>query len=131
MAKEIKFEDLQEKILKKIIVSKDDDNDEIVFTTKDSESYILCHEQDCCEHVYIKEIVGDLSDLIGDPILLAEKVEQHKINAEADPNDVEARNEGTWTFYKLSTIKGSITISWVGMSNGYYSERVDFKKIEN
>lgn len=34
-------------------------------------------------------------------------------------------------FYKFSTIKGSVTVRWCGTSNGYYSTRVKFKKIEN
>lgn len=89
------------------------DNDEICFYNKSELVYKLYHEQDCCENVYIEDICGDISDLIGSPILMSEEV----IN-----ND-----EGcTWTFYKFATIKGYVTIRFCGESNGYYSESVDF-----
>jgi hypothetical protein len=88
----------------------------------------MYHYQDCCESVYVESVVGDLSDLIGSPILQAEEV----VQMSGDDASLEGRGDEsfTWTFYKLATIKGSVTIRWYGGSNGYYSESVTFKQLE-
>lgn len=49
---------------------------------------------------------------------------------EASEIDENASESGTWTFYKLATCKGYVTLRWYGESNGYYSEEVDFRKID-
>lgn len=106
-------------------------NDEIVFTVDDGTQYKMYHSQDCCEYVTVEDIVGDLTDLIGSPIIRAE--ERTNSGSESDTSDwpsgiekPEYIDSYTWTFYDLSTIKGSVTIRWYGSSNGYYSESVSF-----
>lgn len=121
---------LKWKIINNIVVSED----EIIFDCSDGKSYKMYHEQDCCEHVVVDDITGDLEDLIGTPILLAEEVSDYEPTSDKDIEQTNYSNEWgscTWTFYKLATIKGYVNIRWFGESNGYYSEDVDFIEIEN
>lgn len=92
-------------------------NDQLEFVLENGQVFVWYHEQDCCESVEIGDIVGDLNDLIGSPILRAEE------RSEQGPE--EKYSSSTWTFYEFATIKGSVTIRWIGESNGYYSESVD------
>ena len=127
--KEVSFEELKGQVITKI----DDDGDFISFYVADGSIYKMGHYQDCCEHVYVEDIIGgELEDLVGEEILLAEKVSsgEDPDNAPKDIIEDEYRDSYTWTFYKLSTMKNSITIRWYGTSNGYYSESVDFYKVD-
>ena len=85
--------------------------------------FALYHSQDCCESVTVENITGDLKDLIGSPLTMAEEVTS-KENPEGATK--EYQDSFTWTFYKLATINGYVDIRWYGESNGYYSESVDF-----
>ena len=124
MYEDHKFEELQGKTC--LRVEKVDD-ERIEFDCADGTKYALMHHQDCCETVVVESIVGDLPDLVGTPILLAEEA-----SSADDPPGVKhdyPPESQTWTFYKLRTIKGSVDIRWHGVSNGYYSESVAFEKL--
>ena len=101
------------------------DKSDMVFTTNDGKKYQMYHERDCCESVEIDDICGDLGDLLDSPILLAEEVS----NKDDPPRGND--DSHTWTFYKLATINGSVTIRWYGESNGYYSEDVTFEEMKS
>lgn len=110
-----KFEDL----LGKTLTGIERDGDEKLAFFAGSESWVMQHYQDCCETVEIAEIIGDLDDLVNDgPVLLAEETSEH--------NEDVLYESSTWTFYKLRTLNGDVTIRWLGESNGYYSESVSF-----
>jgi len=92
---------------------------ELVFEN-DTERFVFFHYQDCCESVDINDIVGDLEDLVGEPLLIAEEVEG------SVPADFEDKytDSYTFTFYKFATRRGYVDVRWLGESNGYYSEGV-------
>lgn len=94
-------------------------SDELLFETAEGARFVFGHWQNCCETVDINDITGDLEDLVGEPLLIAEEVEGES------PADFETYQSHTWTFYKFATRKGYVDVRWLGESNGYYSESVD------
>ena len=122
------FSDLVGKTLVKIEVS--ENKDTVNIETADGKKYMMAHSQDCCEYVRVYDVCGDLQDLIGSPILKAEESVSCNESPEGVSHEARGDDSFTWTFYILATIKGYVTIRWLGESNGYYSESVDFYEID-
>ena len=100
-------------------------SERVTFWCADGSKYCLHHSQDCCESVDVNDIDGDPSDLIGSPLVLAE-VSTSENATPAGVTPPEFPDSYTWTFYRLATQRGYVTIRWLGESNGYYSEEVSF-----
>lgn len=110
------YDEMIGKTFKSVI--SENDKDELVFTEADGTKHVFYHDTDCCEEVTIDDIVGRLDDLILSPILMAECVSSNVTTENCSE---------TWTFYKFATAKGYVTVRWYGESNGYYSEKVDYR----
>jgi hypothetical protein len=97
---------------------------EVIFECVSGETYRLAHDRDCCETVDIEDVCGDVEDLVGNPLLLAEEVSNYD---HPFPSRVDV---GEWTFYKLATCKGNVTIRWLGNSDSAgYSMRVQLDRV--
>lgn len=97
--------------------------DEVIFTCSDGTRYKMHHYRECCESVCLEEIVGDPTDLIG--TVLDARLEYGEYEKSHD------YDSGTWSFYIIQTTKGAVTLRWLGTSNGYYSETVDFEELKD
>jgi len=98
--------------------------DAITFESDDGTVLEMSHDQDCCEHVRVEDICGDLQDLMDPPIIEAREDTNRK-----EPVPELGDDSFTWTLYNFRTMKGSVTIRWLGESNGYYSESVEIWQV--
>ena len=76
----------------------------------------MIHHRDCCETVYLADVVGSFEDLIGYPLLEV---------SESIVDITTADYSSTASYYNFKTIKASVQLRWVGESNGYCSETID------
>ena len=97
------------------------DDAELIFTTAEGNQYLMYHQQDCCEDVWLDDSDG-LDDIIGQVVRRATE------SSQAIEDMYDDYGAGTWTFYSIITDKSIANLAWRGESNGYYSESVDFMK---
>jgi hypothetical protein len=119
-------EDLgMEVLLGKTLTKFDVGGNSVEIECSDGSKYSLFHSQDCCEHVYIEDVCGDVNDLLGHALLMSERV----TNRDDEPQDDRYYESWTWTFFKFATVRGYVTVRFFGTSNGYYSETADLHKL--
>ena len=82
------------------------------FITENGDVYQLFNGNDTCDELGLKDIEGDLDDLIGSPIILAEVTESDYIEY----------TERVWIFYRLATAKGYVVIRFYTTTDGWYSD---------
>jgi hypothetical protein len=69
----VKYEPIAEMLGRTFVSVDQRDDEELIFTEADGSRFVFYHSQDCCEQVVIEEIVGDIGDLVGSPLVEAEK----------------------------------------------------------
>lgn len=99
----------------------DDCGDQIVLTTVSGRKIRIYHEQECCESVRVEDTEGNWQELIGKVIIDIDE-------------DIESGELGVYEYYTKTNltfkVDGATVISkWIGESNGYYSESVDFAEL--
>jgi len=111
--------------------------DTIVFIENGGTKFIMTKDK-WGERGSIDDIIGDLKDLIGSPILMAEEATDGHLQPKelqsgggfhiVGEGKVRWQDSYTWAFYKLATIKGYVTVRWYGYSNGFYCEKAKIYK---
>lgn len=103
-------------------------SEEVRLRTSSFREFVFFHVQDCCEHVRLEEWDGDPQDLVGARVLFAEEATNSGSGGDTESygGDMESY---TWTFYRIGTDRGVVTLRFLGDSNGYYSEEVTVKDV--
>lgn len=120
------FSPLEELLGKTLVRVTREGNESITFEATTGETWQMYYEQDCCASCSIEDVVGDLEDLVGAPIAMADESTNSDQPRASDGDYVD--ESYTWTFYRFATVKGYVTVRWYGSSNGYYSETATFRR---
>ena len=82
--------------------------------------------------IWLGDICGDFEDILNSPILKFEKRSNFTSPPLLDGKYCDDDDEYVqlWTFYEIATIKGSVTLRFIGQDEGYYSKMIDIDLIK-
>ena len=103
---------------------------DIMITTNCGRQFRFTHFQDCCEHVDIYSIDGDLKRLEGFRLVDVQMETVDEPEGWADSDEAKWADSYTFTDVVFKTNAQTICVKWFGESNGYYSEGVDFEELK-
>jgi len=110
-------------LIGKRIVQVDESSSSVHFHTECGKHYIMEHIQDCCESVYLDSVDGNLQGLVGGIVYSA------SMDSQDIPRPDDYDGIARWTFYRISTDREFVHLTWRGSSNGYYSVGVSFLEV--
>ena len=91
-------------------ITLNDDKTELTIVCKGGYRYLMMHEQDCCESVWLDDLDGELSDWQNVTVL-----EASESASLADSTEMQ------WTFYRLACNLHSLCLRWCGSTDSVYS----------
>lgn len=104
-------------------------SEEMRLADTEGRRYRFYHQQEGDEKVTLHDFVGNMAHLLRSPLTQAEKVTIKDTHPE-DMKNGYAREGFTWTFYKLATKEGGVTLRWLGTSHGRHPADVSFAPVE-
>ncbi len=118
-------------------------SDRVSFVSTEGRRFDFFHSPECCESVQVEDVAGDVRDLLDAPLVMAEvercgdqdppeRVQAFNLKMEQlFPGEQPYKDDAwAWTFYKFGTVKGYVTVRWLGSSNGWYGVDVECEEIE-
>lgn len=114
------YKEYLDNMVGRVVKYVDIDYDQMKITCEDNSVFTFYHEQDCCECVYITDTEGEPMSLKGWKLLL--------VDMEETIHQSYGYESKTTTVVKFVTDENTVSVKWIGESNGYYSESVDLKQ---
>ena len=109
------------------------DETAVLITLKSGRQIRIYHERDCCEYVRIISRDGEWIDLVGKVIVDAhEEIHQTPSDLRLFGVNIDDYDDtsATLTIVTLKADDATVISRWLGESNGYYSESVDFEELK-